>query len=125
MCTGGNELPDNFWPASGTGNAVVWPRRCYDVTENNDGMTKIGHFVVSPDSRGAMSIVVDPHVGYALAADCRPDSYLICREVKGSSVMDRVDAPRNEYFADNGIGYFESSRNPCGAPARELCRRSQ
>jgi len=114
MCTGGSEIPEDGWPASGTGNAVTWAGGCYDVTENDDGVTKIGFFVIFPDSRGAMWIVEDPRVGYALASDCWPNSYLICRELMGSSVMDPVDAPCDEYFADNGIGYPESPCNPCG-----------
>ena len=47
LCTGGSEIPVDDWPQSGAGLAATWAGGCYDVDENDDGMTTIGWFTIN------------------------------------------------------------------------------
>ncbi len=87
LCTGGSEIPqddlDGTWPESGTGNAVTWAGGCYLVTDNPDGVTKIGFIPINPGSTGFLFVRGDPRIGEAQAAGCDAITFRICRQLLG------------------------------------------
>ncbi len=96
LCTGGSEIPQVepvAWPASGSGNAVTWSDGCYLVTDNDDGVTKIGFFSVRSGGPGFLRAAGDPRIGgIALVADCLPTTFEICRAHLGWGDVE-VDGP--------------------------------
>ncbi len=72
LCNSGAGIAGEGWPDSGTGYAAAWPGGCYCVTENDDGLTKIGYFyLISGYSHGGIWIAEHPEVGYVEASDWR------------------------------------------------------
>jgi hypothetical protein len=67
LCTGGSEIPEGGWPASGTGNAVTWPGGCYAPANEN---AKIGFVSVGGPAAGSIQVIGDPRVGSAQYANC-------------------------------------------------------
>ncbi len=88
LCTGGTESPqadpiDGVWPDTGTGNDVRWPGGCYLVTDNPDGVTKVGLFILTQGSAGLIRVVEDPRIGQAHATACDESISRICRQAMG------------------------------------------
>ena len=67
LCTGGMEIPEQGWPASGTGTAVTWPDGCYYPAGGN---AKIGYFTLSDGASGHMRVTTDPRTGEAEYSNC-------------------------------------------------------
>lgn len=103
LCTGGSEIPEDgpagTWPASGTGNAITWFGGCYEVTENDDGVTAIGFLTLDMNSIGSLRYTVDPRIGEARMVDCGLYTHAVCTDLLG----------RFEADPDGGEG-----QNPCG-----------
>jgi hypothetical protein len=109
VCTGGSEIPDAGWPASGTGNAITWAGGCYPEAGAPDGSTKVGFFSVSSEADATLRLTADPRIGMALAADCSPTVVELCEDQLGSGSA--IEGGR--------------SQNTCGqlcdaTPAREV-----
>jgi len=87
LCTGGSEIPqddpEGTWPAPGTGNAVTWSGGCYLVTENDDGLTRIGYLTIDAASSGYLFFGVDPRIGDAMGAGCDAATRAICGDMMG------------------------------------------
>lgn len=66
-CTGGEQIPQVGWPASGTGNVLTYSQGCYRPPGN---LAKVGFFYVSSGSVGAMRITDDPRFGEAMTFGC-------------------------------------------------------
>ncbi len=77
-CTGGTEIPEPDWPASGSGYATQWSGGCRMVTENPDGLTRIGFLVVDAGSDGTLSVACDPRIGRCDVADCQAAIFSLC-----------------------------------------------
>jgi hypothetical protein len=75
LCTGGSEIPEDGWPASGRGNAVTWRYGCHRPSGEN---AKVGYFLVSDGDAGTMAIIPDPRPGRALYTDCRARVLELC-----------------------------------------------
>ncbi len=71
LCTGGNQIPGEGWPASGSGNAVTWASGCYEPPGTN---ARVGYFAIDDGSSGTFGIEPDPRVGAALWVECGGDS---------------------------------------------------
>jgi len=84
LCTGGEELPETGWPKSGYGNAATWTGGCYEVTDNPDGMTRVGYFPVRAIGPAEMRVVEDPRRGRAVVIDCDGVEALLCRQLLGT-----------------------------------------
>jgi len=80
LCTGGQEVSEDGWPASGKGNAVTWAGGCYD---HDGGNARVGFFSLEDGATGGMTITADPRTGDAMYSDCVPASSLICPENLG------------------------------------------
>jgi len=82
LCSGGSEISDDDWPASGTGTAMTWAGGC----QNPDGEAIfIGGFVIAgsfelPPPSGWIRLTADPRIGKALYADCTTETYEVCEE---------------------------------------------
>lgn len=107
-CTGGTDMPQAGWPATGTGITITWPDDCYVVTDNGDGATALGSFVVANDETTLMFLRDDPRVGEALVTDCDALTTEICLERLGIA-----DA------TVNGTQGMVVCGNPCVTPAEE------
>jgi hypothetical protein len=87
LCTGGSAIPqddlDGTWPASGTGNALTFGGGCKLVTDNPDGVTKLGFIPINPGSSGLIRFIEDPRIGEAQAAGCDASIARICRQSMG------------------------------------------
>lgn len=88
LCTGGSEIPQDdlqgTWPASGTGNAITWGGGCKLVTDNDEGLTRVGYLTVAPGA-GQVAIAGDPRIGgQAQAAECNTNSIRICTQALGA-----------------------------------------
>jgi hypothetical protein len=109
LCTGGAEIPEDgpggAWPASGTGNALTWNEGCYEVTENDDGVTAIGFLSLDAASTGLLRITADPRIGEAHMVDCGIFTHMICPDLFGT-------------FDSATEG--DKGQNPCG----ETCKSS-
>ncbi len=81
LCTGGAEIPEDGWPASGTGNAATWGGGCYYPPGEN---AVVGFFTLNDGASGWMAITEDPRVGTALWSDCVPVSQDFAPELLGS-----------------------------------------
>jgi len=82
LCTGGSEIPEDGWPASGTGNAVTWGGGCY--MSSGEG-AKVGYVAVSDGEAGSAAVIGDPRIGdVAVYADCDTETFSICPEGLGS-----------------------------------------
>jgi len=91
LCTGGSEIPEGGWPASGTGNAVTWSGGCY---QSPGGNAKIGFLAVNPDNGGSIAITGDPRVaGEAIWADCATDLWRVCPQFLGSDDLASGTSP--------------------------------
>jgi len=77
LCTGGSEIPDGTWPASGSGNAVTWGGGCYTSAGAN---AMIGFLAVPNGATGSASVTPDHRILDTLWADCTPDTYGICED---------------------------------------------
>lgn len=111
LCTGGSEIPqDNLegtWPESGTGNAVTWGSGCRLVTENADGVTRIGFFTITATS-GTASIIADPRIGNVQVADCATTPENLCKALYSSTADATID----------GGGGFSACGISCTNPTR-------
>lgn len=79
-CSGGAEIPQEGWPASGTGNAITWSSGCHEPPGE---LAFVGAFVVRADAIGVpvvgwVRFTGDPRVGQALVADCDADVSAMC-----------------------------------------------
>lgn len=87
LCTGGSEIPQDdltgTWPEDGTGNAITWAGGCRLVTDNADGLTRIGYFTLFPGPGGVFSIDDDPRTGSAEAAECDASPRRLCTWLLG------------------------------------------
>lgn len=82
LCTGGSEIPEGGWPASGTGNAVTWGGGCY--MSSGEGAV-IGYIAVGDGSVGNAAVIGDPRIGdLAVYADCDTETFEICDNGLGS-----------------------------------------
>jgi hypothetical protein len=84
LCTGGAEIPDGSWPASGSGNAVVWASGCYAPAGT---AAVVGFFAVPNGATGTMGITTDPRIVEALWADCEATEFEICPENLGGASL--------------------------------------
>jgi len=57
LCTGGSEIPEDGWPASGTGNAVTWGGGCYNPA---GAAAQVGYVAVGDGAVGPIAIIADP-----------------------------------------------------------------
>ncbi len=114
LCTGGSEIPqddvDGVWPESGTGNAVTWYDGCYTVTENYDGLTRVGFFTMYPGSHGGIRIMNDPRIGQGEALDCAGHEIRLCRSLYGKAVLHPDDGLCYQY----NYGPYWQNCLPCG-----------
>jgi hypothetical protein len=90
LCTGGSEVPEGGWPASGTGNAVTWGGGCYVSPGSN---AKIGFLAVNPDNGGSIAITADPRVGSSVWADCDAALWTVCEQYLGSDDLASGTSP--------------------------------
>lgn len=91
LCTGSVEAPTPTWPASGAGNAVLWPGQCYSPPHE---VAKAGYFTVAGSSTGAMQVIGDPRGGRALYADCpNHDVYMIPEGNLGGAMLPDGSTP--------------------------------
>ena len=90
LCTGGNEVPEGGWPASGTGNAVTWEGGCYDPP---GVIAVVGFFTIADGMTGGMTIIGDPREGVAKYADCVPNGHNFCPENLMTGVNDGALTP--------------------------------
>jgi hypothetical protein len=74
-CAGGFDIPEEGWPASGTGNAMTWSGGCHFPPGE---VAIAGDFVVANPTVGEMRIVPDPRTGRVEWVDCNIDLYEIC-----------------------------------------------
>jgi hypothetical protein len=63
LCSGGLQIPESGWPASGTGNAVTWPEPHFSGSP--DELALVGIFTVAAGSEGEIRLSVDPRIGQA------------------------------------------------------------
>ncbi len=84
LCTGGSEIPDGTWPASGSGNAVTWSEGCYAPS---GGAARVGFFSVADGDAGDMAVTTDPRIGEAQWADCAAALYTICENNLASAAL--------------------------------------
>jgi len=82
LCSGGSEVPEAGWPASGTGNAVTWMAGCHVPPGE---VAFVGAFLVYTESFGEpvtgwLRITADPRVGQALVADCETNLAEVCSD---------------------------------------------
>lgn len=84
LCTGGSEIPEGTWPASGSGNAVTWGGGCYDPAGS---AAKIGFFGVNNGATGTMAVTADPRIAEALWASCDQTTYDICGDNLGGAEL--------------------------------------
>lgn len=73
-CTGGFEIPEDGWPASGTGTAVTWD----GCSTPPFGSAPVGFFQVEDGSAGSIALTVDPRTGSATLGDCDGENVDIC-----------------------------------------------
>lgn len=92
LCTGGSQIPQEGWPASGTGNAVTWQFGCYEPEGSN---ARAGFFTVSDVGvTGSMTITRDPRKTHALIVDCMAtDENRLCVEALGSLTFGQTSSP--------------------------------
>jgi len=76
LCTGGSEIPEDGWPASGTGNAMTWSAGCYEPAGGHQA--RIGFITLGDGLVGQFEVTGDPRVGQAVYADCDTETYAIC-----------------------------------------------
>lgn len=67
LCTGGSEIPEAGWPASGTGNAATWGGGCYLPAGEN---ALVGFVSVAGPAGGSIQTTGDPRVGAAIYTSC-------------------------------------------------------
>ena len=84
LCTGGSEIPEDGWPASGTGNAVTWGGGCYEPVGGN---AKIGFVAVNDGDMGSIQVTADPRIGQSLYADCDAVLHDVCAENLGGGPL--------------------------------------
>ncbi len=84
LCTGGSEIPMDGWPASGTGNAVVWTDGCYEPPSET---ARVGFLSVAETSSGEIFVVGDPRIGDTIFADCNADLFSICHSSSGGGSL--------------------------------------
>jgi len=63
---------------------MIWDGGCYLVTDNEDGLTRVGFFVVRANGPGLIEVTGDPRVGHALVADCEASEHTLCAQSLGS-----------------------------------------
>ena len=80
LCTGGSEISEDGWPASGTGNAVTWSGGCYDPPSQ---VAVIGYLTADDGASGFCNVIGDPRVGFAQYSDCLPTEFELCPENLG------------------------------------------
>jgi len=111
LCSGGSEIQqDNLegtWPESGTGNAITFGGGCKLVTENSDGVTRVGFFNVTATT-GTAWFVPDPRTGVAEAADCDTSPTILCKALYSSTADAVID----------GGGGFSACGISCTNPTR-------
>ncbi len=108
LCTGGDEIPEVGWPKSGRGNAVTWSGGCRLVTDNGDGLTRVGFLVLQALDEAMIRVTGDPRIGYALVVECDGSQGALCRELLG-------------YGGTDGVGHYTACGDAClvREPARE------
>ena len=85
LCTGGSEIPEGGWPASGTGNAATWGGGCYNPA---GAAANIGYLTVGAGTpTGNAAVTGDPRIGEAVYADCDAAVSGICDQNLGSIDM--------------------------------------
>ncbi len=91
LCTGGNQLTAQGWPASGGVIAVTWEFGCYNPPGE---VAKVGYFTIEDGDAGFMKIIDTGFFQDAAAwADCIPDVYFIEPEQLGSDDLAEGTAP--------------------------------
>ena len=117
LCTGGQEIQEGGWPASGTGNAVTWPGGCYDPVGSN---AKIGFFAYVPpgDPPGSFAITPDPRNGLAIYSSCDQVSTEICADnlATDADLTDGVspDCDASALGAVNAASGLTATEDECG-----------
>ena len=103
LCTGGAEIPEDGWPAAGTGNAATWSGGCYNPAAGN---ARVGFFTVGDGANGSMSVIPDPRINDTQYSDCDTNLFSTCVQNLGS--------------ADLAGGTVPLCENDCGGtPAEE------
>jgi hypothetical protein len=102
-CTGGQEVPGDGWPASGTGTAITWGTPQYPSSP--DSLVLVGYFIVNAASSGTISLIPDPAIGQAIWSTPAPDPEEF---PLGQSALGTVDVN------GGGQGY-----SPCGLAGGE------
>lgn len=82
LCTGGLEIPENGWPASGTGIAVTWSDDCYDPPGE---VARVGYFRVPDGSAGTVALTADPRIEATLWSSCTGEDIPICPGLLGAA----------------------------------------
>jgi len=90
LCTGGSEIPEGSWPASGSGNAVTWGGGCYDPAGS---AAKVGFLGVNNGATGTIAIIADPRIAEALWASCDQTTFDICGDNLGGAQLDAGTTP--------------------------------
>jgi hypothetical protein len=90
LCTGGSEIPESGWPASGLGNAVTWADGCYTPSGS---VARIGFLSIDDGDTGTCSVTVDPRVGDATWADCQATLASFCSDNMAAVVLGDGIAP--------------------------------
>jgi len=75
LCTGGSQIAENGWPASGTGNACVFDDGCYVPAGE---AARIGFFGVDEGATGSYRLTDDPRIAQAVWADCSTETFTYC-----------------------------------------------
>jgi hypothetical protein len=89
-CTGGLEIAEPGWPASGTGNALTWD----DCVSDTGGNVRVGYFFLSAGDVGTIQVVGDPRQGSQAAyTNCNVEAVGICRANLGTLDLADPDPP--------------------------------
>lgn len=86
LCTGGLQIPQTGWPASGTGNAMTWAGDCYEPPSE---VAKVGYFTIDDGSIGSMLITGDPRLSppQTLFTYCNSSLAEICEGNRGGASL--------------------------------------
>jgi hypothetical protein len=91
LCTGGLQILEEGWPASGTGMAATWEDGCYHPAGDN---AKIGFFYIADGNIGHLTLTPDPRIGAAQFADCGMRLSTVCATNLGSIELAAGGTPR-------------------------------
>jgi hypothetical protein len=67
LCTGGMQITQEGWPASGKGIAVTWAET--EFPSSTDSLVVVGYFLIEPSSSGTIEVTADERIEQAVYID--------------------------------------------------------